>query len=219
MKGKRGQMFLVGAIIFVFALYTVVIPYNTVKTYPGLDDYKDLSENYQAEFPRVFNWALYKGENVEDSLGDFNTAFTDQARSVDPNFGVFYTFVDSDGAIHIVNTLNNKAIIITYEDPVSLEQLEVTLVGDVDSEGEICIEGLGCSSARASTSDFDRTYYQTTLENPPDQLRISIAGRPESINVDLTEHFSGLTYTTSEERISRPEGEIYDNIEVSFETY
>ncbi len=217
-RGKRGQIFLIGAIIFVFALYTLVIPYNTIKTYPGLDDYKDLSENYQAEFPRVYNWALYKGENVEDSLSNFSSAFTEQARNVDPNFGVFYAFVDSNGRVNIVNTLNNKAIVVSYEDPVTLEQLQFTLVGNIESRGQICVDGIGCSSASARTSDFDRSYVGTSIDNPG-SLFIEIAGEDVPITVDLTGYFSSMTYTTSEERVDSPEGGIYDHIEVDIETY
>jgi len=220
-RGKRGQIFLIGAIIFVFALYTLVIPYNTIKTYPGLDDYKDLSENYQAEFPRVYNWALYKGENVETSLEQFNSAFTEQAGNVDPNFGVFYAFVDSNGRVNIVNTLNNKAIVVSYEDPVTLEQLQFNLV-DAESTGQICVEGIGCSSASARTSDFDRSYVGTSIENPG-SLTVQIAGEETIMVIDL-DRFSTLTCTRSEasiipeDRITAPGGD-YENIEISCQQY
>ncbi len=218
MKGKRGQMFLVGAIIFVFALYTVVIPYNTVKTYPGLDDYKDLSENYQAEFPRVFNWALYRGENVDDSLSEFNTAFTDQARNVDPNFGVFYAFRDSNGNLRIVNNLNQKILLIDYTGEGGQEYDIVLTSSNIRSDAEICIDGLSCIGTSADLGDYGRTYNEAEIENTADVDRLIISDpvTGDEYPIDITQ-FTSISYTSSENRVEHLR--TVGNVEVSLANY
>ncbi len=52
---KKGQIFIIAAIIFALAIYSVAIQYNTIKTYHGLEDYKELSDNYKKEYPKVPN--------------------------------------------------------------------------------------------------------------------------------------------------------------------
>src|SRR3989338_3031554 len=111
---KRGQIFLIAAIIFVMSIYSVAIEYNTIKTYPGLEDYKDLSENYQKEYPKIINFALYNGSDPNAAIDNFTQAFLKDAKTKDPNFGVFYIYKDKDGNLHIVNTLNNKVIKLEF---------------------------------------------------------------------------------------------------------
>ncbi len=218
MKGKRGQIFLVGAIIFVFALYTVVIPYNTVKTYPALDDYKDLSDNYQAEFPRVFNWALYRGENVGEALGEFNSAFTDQARNVDPNFGVFYAFRDSNGNLRIVNNLNQKILLIDYIGEGGREYEIILTSSNIRSEAEICIDGLSCTGVSTDLDNYGRTYNEAEIENTANINRLIIRDpvSDEAIPIDITQ-FTSMSYTSSENRVEHLR--TVANVEVSLANY
>ena len=83
---KRGQVFLIAVIILILALFSVVVSYNSIKTYYGLDDFKRLSENYQAEYPKVYNYAVYTGVNVSEAVENFSSLFLQQARETDPNF-------------------------------------------------------------------------------------------------------------------------------------
>ena len=199
-KSKKGQIFLIASIIFVLALYSVAIPYNTIKTYPALENYKDLSSNYQTEFPKVFNWALFQGLSIDQSLDKFNTAFIEQARKTDSNFGAFYMFKDSQGNLHIVNTLNNKVMNIKYTD-ISADQVVLKLLSNnAPANGELCVEGQECAIGNIGVGSFDTAFYKTELKSTQkiNELGIQVG---DSINIqklDITK-FTGMAFLTSKE--------------------
>ena len=172
---KRGQVFLIAAIIFIISIYSVVVAYNTVKTYPTPEGYKDLSENYKTEYPKVINFATYNGTNVTQAVDNFTISFLQQAKNKDPNFGVFYMFKDSSGNLHIVNTLNNKVLNIQFIDPKTGEQTSLSLLSaDTQSSGNICITGVGCTATSTSISNIDANYYTKNIQDAPTQLKIYI---------------------------------------------
>lgn len=213
-KSKKGQIFLIASIIFVLALYSVVIPYNTIKTYPALENFKDLSSNYQTEFPKVYNWALYQGLNVDTSLNNFNKAFLDQAKKTDPKFGAFYAFKDSDGNLKIVNTLNNKVMKITYTN-VNAEDVTLTLLSsNTNADGTICVTGSGCGNTNADVGDYDKTFYTTKTPQKIDKLGIEIGDQP--MLVDVTK-FTGMAYLTSSDQGELPDSP--DQVKVSVVQY
>ncbi len=197
---KRGQVFLIAAFIFAIAIYSVVIEYNTIKTYPGLEDYKDLSDNYQTEYPKVINFAIYNETNPTEAADKFTDIFLDRAHSIDPNFGVFYMFKDAEGNLHIVNTLNEKALKLEFTD-VGGEEVELTLLSeDHPVEGELCINGI-CDSATSFVGNFDSAYFRAD-EPAPDRLAVSLVGvigaRLPPLNIT---EFTSMSYLESEEPI------------------
>ncbi len=201
-KSKKAQLFIIAAIIFIFALYSVVIKYNTAKSYTGLEDFKYLSDNYKSEFPKVANLALYTGKLAPaEALTIFSGAFVQQARAKDPNFGVFYLFKDSTGDLHIVNMLNKKAIIMDFTDPTVGDQVTIGLQSDGNpSDGQICIKGGDCVGSETGVGTFDEAYFKTNIDNNklPDKLKITKQGETLPFNVPLKEvGFTGLTYTTT----------------------
>src|SRR3989344_6215170 len=128
---KKGQVFLIAAIIFIFAIYSVIITYNKASEYAALEDYDALTENYQNEFPKVANKALLQEDDVNDKLKDFNKQFIDNARQTDPNYGALYAYKDQQGILHIVNTLNNKVINIEFKSSdISNRVRDLQLIGD-----------------------------------------------------------------------------------------
>ena len=215
---KKGQIFLIAAIIFVLAIYTVVIPYNTLKTYPGLEDYKDLTENYQIEFPKVFNWAVYEGEEVGPALSNFNTAFLGQARQTDPNFGVLYLYKDPEG-IHIVNTLNNKVLNVRLTN-INSEDLNIFIPPpEAVSDGQICIEGVTCTTTGVSLSEFGSGYDNT--ENLEGVTMLCFDWTPDIEGDEYCpslEDFSSISVTESRE-LAPATGGIGQTIQVSVNQY
>ena len=198
---KRGQIFLIAAIIFAMGIYSVAINYNTIKTYAGLEDYKELSENYQTEYPKVINFAIYNGTNPEEAAENFTQAYLAQVKGKDPNFGVFYLFKDNQGNLHIVNMLNNKVISLTFTDPQTGKNVNLNLV-DVNQKtaGQLCINNIKetCTEANAKVSDFDQAYYKKDIKNPPKELRINI-GNNAGLLVDL-DKFTSMNYLSSEDQ-------------------
>ena len=196
---KRGQVFLIAAIILVLALYSVVIEYNTIKTYQGLEDYKDLSENYQSEYPKVINFAIYDNADPVSAADDFTNLFLQQANKKDPNFGVFYIYKDNSDNLHIVNTLNNKALKLEYTEPLTAEQVNLSLLpARGPANGELCVSGLGCNTVSAFIGDFDQAYYKVDI-NDVKRLGISILGEEGGLPINL-DKFTSMIYLRSEEQ-------------------
>jgi len=153
---KKGQIFLVGAVIIVLALLTVTGKYNSVKEYPVLSDYKDQTDNYLTEYPKVVNNAIYQNLNQKNEVTSFSTIFLGQARSKDPNFGVLYSYKDNDGKIHIVNTLTNRVITIKLYDTQGRQvQGDIKVYGEnVNDNSGVCINSILCSDNSAKLKPF-----------------------------------------------------------------
>ena len=157
---KRGQVFLIAAIIFIFAIYSVIIKYNQAQEYAALEDYDALTENYQNEFPKVANKALLNEKNVNDELKEFNQQFIDQAREKDPNYGALYAYKDQEGILHIVNTLTKKTINIEFNNEGTIRRLNdiQLLSGDTESTGNIALEGVGSTDVNTETRRFGANF-------------------------------------------------------------
>ncbi|GEM_PF-2946967 len=217
---KRGQVFLLAAIIFILALYSITITYNSAKTYPALEDFKEQTGNYQNEFPKVINYAIYNGSNVTKQLDEFTTLFLSEARKKDPNFGVFYVYKDSLGNIHLVNTLNNKVLNIKILDPsLTAERVALTLYSDngnaLSSGGQICVQGLSCVSTSTQTSNFGSGFSNEQVIREAKELQVEIVGTGDYLSIDL-EKFTSMTYVSSN---SQPIQSIPGQIDVSIEQY
>ena len=198
---KRGQIFLIAAIIFAMGIYSVAINYNTIKTYAGLEDYKELSENYQTEYPKVINFAIYNGTNPEEAAENFTQAYLAQVKGKDPNFGVFYLFKDNQGNLHIVNMLNNKVISVQFKDAQDGKDVNLNLAdANQQTAGYLCINNIKetCTEAKAKVSDFDEAYYKKRLDKDklPTKLKISSPSLGEK-EIDL-EKLTSMTYVVSE---------------------
>ena len=220
---KKGQVFLIAAIIFIFAIYSVVIHYNTAKEYAGLEDYQDLTENYQNEFPKVANKAIYNNEDPNEELKKFNDKFLKQAKNKDPNFGTLYAYKDAQGNLHLVNTLTNKVITIELKDESRNKKVTASLAsGDIESTGCVSIDsaGLGCSSTpTAEIIEFGDKYRNTYDFNGDAStllVHIPVGNRIQTIEIDIKE-FTTMTYITSQESIAlkTPTGEDLDTNKIS----
>ena len=155
---KRGQVFLIAAIIFIFAIYSVIITYNKADEYAALEDYDSLTENYQNEFPKVANKALLNEQDVNNELKDFNKQFIDNAREKDPNYGALYAYKDQEGILHIVNTLTNKVVNIQFRGQ-NTKISDIQLLNDQSqSPGNINLEGVDSTAVSTETSRYGATW-------------------------------------------------------------
>jgi len=193
MYNKKGQIFLIGAIVFVITIYSLVIPYNTVKTYPIPESYTQLNENYQTEFPKLLNFAIYNGTNITSATDNFTIGFLNEAKKKDPNFGSFYIYKDTNGNLFISNTLNNKVLKLEFTDLEGKTVKIGLLSADTKSVGEICLTGVACWEVETPVSSFGTHYYQTAIKDPK-YLSIVIDG--VRFPVDIKD-FMSMVYTTS----------------------
>ena len=196
---KKGQIFLVGAVIIVLALLTVTGKYNSVKEYPVLSDYKDQTDNYLTEYPKVVNNAIYQNLNQKNEVTSFSTIFLGQARSKDPNFGVLYSYKDNDGKIHIVNTLTNRVITIKLYDTQGRQvQGDIKVYGEnVNDNSGVCINGIGCSSVVTQAKDFGGRFDNDIALANAQSIKICLDNQNNCISDIRVKAFSDLSITSS----------------------
>ncbi|MBS3168530.1 hypothetical protein J4216_05360 [Candidatus Woesearchaeota archaeon] len=194
-KGRRGQVFIMAALIFALLLFPLVIKYNTVTTYPNLEEYKETSEIYQKEFPKVINYGTYRSLDSNRQLDNFSLVFLGEARKKDPEFGGFYMFKDVSGNLHIVNTLNEKVLTFSLTN-LNADQVNLTLLSNnYPTNGTICITDVSCTSVSSFVGDFGSAFYQSDVL-APDSLDVQIIGDPTAFPLDIS-NFTSAFYLTS----------------------
>ncbi len=105
---KRGQFFLIIAIIFSLALFTITQKQNTIQEATLFGDFQYLAKNYQDESYRVVDYSIKKNEDSVvrlDSLNTFTSDYISFAKLTNPNIQLFYIYSD-----------NNRAFIKSYMD-------------------------------------------------------------------------------------------------------
>jgi len=106
---KRGQVYLLAAIIFAVALYGVSSIVNKVEQKEIRGDFEKLSENYETESARFIN-SLLGDETINkfESYSEFTMAFSSYVKAQDPSFGLIYAFsTPEDDIVQIGNFLED----------------------------------------------------------------------------------------------------------------
>ncbi len=115
---KRGQVFLVAGIILALVLFSVSVVYNDYEEKILLEDFPDLSENYEREATKVVNEALLSGSNpaeVSTELDEFTSDYVDYARERDPNIGFVYVYWDRKEQNYIIRNYLKEGDPINFE--------------------------------------------------------------------------------------------------------
>lgn len=175
---KRGQVFILSAIIIVFLLYSTIYTYNTLNVHGGLEDFEKNVQAYEKESTLVVNDAIYQGKTGEqqaDALKEWASIFKEGVKSSDPNFGSISIYKDTDGNVHIINTLTNKSITIEYlSSDASAESTKLNFFSSIvppkgdSSEGQICSKtelGEICTTVNTDLSNFGSGFdYSKSIE-------------------------------------------------------
>jgi len=191
---KRGQVFLIAAIIISLALFSVSIKYNTIKEYPLTVEYKELSNNYLNEMPKIVNYALYENQDPIPLMNDFTNTYVKTTQQKDPNFGVFYTYEDERG-LHVVNTLNNRVLNIKIVNTENNRERNILSNGRIQAGGTACIAGLGCTGTRAPANDFGGQWSQDMVINLESNEGIKICINENDCTPEILGVMSLLTNT------------------------
>ena len=209
-SGKKGQVFLLAAIIIGITLISVSIKYNTVVEYPLVTDYKEISDNYLTEAPKIINYARYNNFEEKDQLESFTKAYREQAIKKDPNFGIFYAFRDELGKVHLVNTLNNRVLTIVVREDCGLDNCPIIanqeIYGKISSDASVCLAGSGCVSTEIPVENFGGVYINNIdldiLKSSTLQICLTPPATSEEDPTDCTAQIGGaLTVLTSSEKL------------------
>jgi hypothetical protein len=113
---KRGQFFILGAMILMLALFVLVAKVNTYEEKILLEDFPELTSNYKEEAPRVINDALLNNENPTNSIEGFTESYIAYARTIDPNLGIVYAYKNPLNGEILIKNYGNKEINVANND-------------------------------------------------------------------------------------------------------
>ena len=111
---KRGQVYLLVALILALVLYMLMTKTNIIYENEIIDDFETLSRNYDVEASKFMNSLLSSGdissEEVKSKFDDFTCDFTKYAKNQNPDFSLIYIF-EYENKIYIGNYLKQPIII------------------------------------------------------------------------------------------------------------
>ena len=118
---KRGQIYLLMAIIFGFVIYTLAVNVNTAKKTDPNKDFILISENYDKEGEKFLNSLIrvqFDENFVKNGFNDFTGKFTSYSKTIDPGFGFiyFYDYSDRENRRLIVGNHLDQGILVWYNE-------------------------------------------------------------------------------------------------------
>jgi len=108
---KRGQIYILAAILVGFTLVTLTSKVNYAILTDVEDNFKELSENYDVESSKFINSLLEdKNENVLSEITGFTQTFEHFAKNQNPDFGLIFLF-PYKGSLYVENFLNRSILV------------------------------------------------------------------------------------------------------------
>ncbi|MBI2670859.1 hypothetical protein HYX18_02690 [Candidatus Woesearchaeota archaeon] len=89
---KRGQFYIILAIIFSLLFFSIVTPQNKVQEAILLEDFNQISGNYVEESPKVANYGIFKDREIKQLLSEYTDDFLDFAQKRNPTLELIYIY-------------------------------------------------------------------------------------------------------------------------------
>ena len=172
-KNKKGQFFLMFALVMIFFIALITYQYNEVWSAVEIENFDELNDNYAHEKNVVVNSQIAQGaspETIADELEEFGEDFSTYSREVDPNYGFYQVYYDPNTQmLYIQNFLSNgRMITLSGSSLTGEEVVELTIPSTTTTvTGHIYLNGFGDSMAiPVSTElvDFDDEYNQMQFD-------------------------------------------------------
>ncbi len=206
---KKGQFFLVFALVAILLIFTIYAPYNTIKQSVVLEDFQDLNANYQQEVPKVINKATLdfsQTGNPNDlpskKVQEFTNTYTTYAQGKEPTFGVFYVIKDPDGSVKLVNFLPGGKTLKLSGTDLSGKKVDLTLASGLDTaDSKITLNIYGAqfsNTVHTSLQSFGDLNTQNLNNLQRLTLEIDLGDHKEYIDINPnvlsgSDPFSGTT--------------------------
>ncbi len=187
---KRGQFYLVIAIIISLAVYGVTTRVNSIEEPVLWEDFNDVSENYMTESIFVANNALKNKEDVSDSLDRFTRSFLDYAQQKNPKLTLLYVYGNGTN-VTIKSYLDSAAAVQEHKIFGANQELvqDVTIrVGGKEFIYKVPI----------TSENFGEGWNGFSMDNQPFELSIAGAVHPFDLSGDAPE-FKVIVRTESGE--------------------
>lgn len=100
MKNKRGQFYIIAAVIIVITFSSIMGIYTSAKTFPEPKTINDLSSDLKEEGPRIVDYGIYNNKDINNLV---------------------YNFSGNDYANYFLEKTTNANLVIIYGNKTSLE--------------------------------------------------------------------------------------------------
>jgi len=169
---KKGQIYVISALILSVIIYGLSGQFNRIETEPQTD-FSEISDNYATESSRVVNYALYSAKDIRQTLTLFTKDFLEYARSKEPNIGLVYVYGDDQRTL-IENYLKTEdTILVETADEIKPMWSHST---ETPTEMVVNIGGnIFRSTVPTEISDFGDRYGSMRLK-PTEAMRLDISG-------------------------------------------
>lgn len=105
---KRGQIFILAALLLGFIIFILVSQTQYVKRSAFEGNFEELNENYERESSKFINELLKDPtSDIAEQFTLFTTSFTAYSKGQNPNFELIYAF-DFGGKLYVGNYLSKK---------------------------------------------------------------------------------------------------------------
>jgi len=110
---KRGQLYIIAALIIGFIIFIVITPVNIVKQAEPEDNFQEIGKNFETESAKFLNRLIESDSNIERAFLNFTVLFTSYAKTKNPDFGLLFLFIYND-KLYVGNYLHDR-IIVNYQ--------------------------------------------------------------------------------------------------------
>ncbi len=213
---KRGQMFVIAAVVVILLVWMVTTTYNSVHEEVALEDFNELSSNYQEERPKVINYAIDQGaeDGGASELAEFTEEFVDYAQgSSQPNFGIFNIVKVGEDTYEIQNFLpEGRALKLIGS---GLEDQLITLSFNEQTGANVGMDIGGqifYNKVSTDVVNFDEGYASATFGNNQlvgGNLLLQISGIDQTYRFGHREIFRGTSFILGEGGENEVAVEIY----------
>ncbi|HLD03084.1 MAG TPA: hypothetical protein VJC07_05290 [Candidatus Nanoarchaeia archaeon] len=163
---KKGQVYILAAVIIAFLIYVLFAETNIVKETIIEDDFEEISSNYEIESAKFVNSLIGQDtEKVVNSFASFSSIFSSYAKTKNPEFSLIYLFSYNDG-LYVGNFLDEE---------VSINSIQQTLDGCFEEiDTSIIIAGLDVAIGNVNTGDVDVSRCVAQFSNSDNEIEVKV---------------------------------------------
>ncbi len=188
---KRGQLYLIAAIIIGFVIFTLLSETNTIRKPIIEDRFEELSKNYEIESAQFLNELLAKEEDIPTNFLNFTVLFASYAKTKNPDFGLLFAFI-------FVNEKRNQRMVIGNYLDETIAINGVSFVGCYNKvEPTIAIAGLELNLPGVDLTKFKSC---VKVQDPPQNNQLNFEIENVTYQVKLTPGYPDMIIVSREKK-------------------
>lgn len=196
---KRGQFYLIMAIIFSLAIFIITSKNNKIQETVLFEDFSRVSQNYVSEAPKTVNYAFYSDKEVNPTIKSFTEDFLSFARKTNPTISLLYVYSNGSN-VAVVSYLDETTIV-----GFNSSKTENLLGGQDVSINDIALNVAGVDFVHhvpVEIKNFGGSF-NTIVSDPSPFLSLQIGGIFHNFNLEANSPQLQVILTASDGRTAR----------------